>query len=110
MSIPGGLVLDVPPLDEEQAEIVNTPVDAIPENQMFVPVPLVARLTTGVPNVKKLVQRQRELVSKQAASSSGGDSRPPETRIDKFSNSGSMKMRFTAPIKLPEGTQDKIQE
>ena len=77
---------------------------------MFVPVPLVARLTTGVSNVKKLVQRQRELVSQQAAESAGGDARPPETRVDKFSNSGSMKMRFTAPIKVPEGTQDKIHE
>ena len=110
MSIPGGLVLDVPPLDVEQAEIVSTPVEEIPEAKVFVPVPLVARLTTGVPNVKKLVLRQRELVKKQAAESTSSDSRPPETRIDKFSNSGSMKMRFTAPVKVPDGTQDKIQE
>ena len=77
---------------------------------MFVPVPLVARLTTGVPNVKKLVLRQRELVKEQAAQTSSGGSRPPETRVDKFSNSGSMKMRFTAPVNIPSGTQEKIDE
>ena len=55
VKISGGLVLDVPPLDDEQAEIVSTPVEEIPEDKIFVPVPLVARLTTGVPNVKKLV-------------------------------------------------------
>ena len=55
VKISGGLVLDVPPLDDEQAEIVSTPVEEIPEAKIFIPVPLVARLTTGVPNVKKLV-------------------------------------------------------
>ena len=55
MKISGGLVLDVPPLNDEQVEILSTPVDEIPESKTFVPVPLVARLTTGVPNVKKLV-------------------------------------------------------
>ena len=55
VKLSGGLVLDVPPLDDEQAEIVSTPVEEIPEAKIFVPVPLVARLTTGVPNVKKLV-------------------------------------------------------
>ena len=62
MSIPGGLELEVPPLNDEQADIITTPVDKIPETKMFVPVPLAARLTTGVPNVKKLVLRQRELI------------------------------------------------
>ena len=62
VKISGGLVLDVPPLDDEQAELVTTPVEEIPETKIFVPVPLVARLTTGVPNVKKLVLKQRELV------------------------------------------------
>ena len=75
---------------------------------MFVPVPLVARLTTGVTNVKKLALRQRELVTQQAAESSSGGSRPPEPRIDKFSNSGSMKMRFTSSVNIPDGTFDKI--
>ena len=77
---------------------------------MFVPVPLVARLTTGVPNVKKLVLRQRELVKEQAAKTSSSGPRAPETRIDKFSNSGSMKMRFTVPVNVPSGTQEKIHE
>ena len=110
MSIPGFKKIIVPPLTEEQEEIVNTPVEEIPEALVFVPVPLAARLTTGVPDVKKLARRQRELITQEAAEAPSSATRPPETRIDKFSNSGSMKMRFTAPVSVPDGTQEKVNE
>ena len=59
VSIPGAPHLKVPPLKEEQKELLTTPVEDIPEEKLFAPIPLVARLTTGVPNVKDLVLRQR---------------------------------------------------
>ena len=71
---------------------------------------MVARLTTGVPNVKELVLRQREETKKLAKSPPKGQARPPEARVAKFSNSGSLKMGFTSGVKVPDGTSEKIKE
>lgn len=101
--------LEVPPISEEQAELIITPVADIPATKVFVSVPLVARLTAGVPNVKELVLRQRELVKEQAAQSGSGPERPLETRVSDFTNSGSLKMSFSSPVKVPDGTSEQIQ-
>ena len=45
----------MPDLDDEQVAIVTTPVKEIPVEKLFTPVPLVARMTQGVLNVKELV-------------------------------------------------------
>ena len=67
-------------------------------------------MTTGVPNVKELVLRQREETKKLAKSPPKGQARPPEARVAKFSNSGSLKMGFTSGVKVPDGTSEKIKE
>ena len=36
--------------------------------------------------------------------------RPPECRVSKFTNAGSLKMGFTSTVKVPDGTSDKIKE
>ena len=53
----------IPPISKKQEEIVKMPVENIPPTKLFTPVPLIARLSQGVPNVKKLILRQRELVT-----------------------------------------------
>ena len=53
-------------LVEEEVEILDTPVELIPPAKVFVPVPLAARMTKGVENVREMVLKQRELVTKQA--------------------------------------------
>ena len=67
-------------------------------------------MTAGVSNVKEFVLAQRKLVTQQAASGGSGSARPPEIRVSKFSNSGSLKMGFTADVKVPDGTDDLIKE
>ena len=42
-------------LDEEELEILDTPVEFIPPALAFKPIPLVARMTKGVQNVKEMV-------------------------------------------------------
>jgi len=103
----GGLVLEVPELEEEQIELILTPVQNIPEEKIFTPVPLVARLTSGVSNVKEIAKRQRENVTK-GANSAKGSAIPPEARVKKFTNSGSLKMIFTSPLKIPDGVLEEI--
>jgi len=73
---------------------------------LFTPVPLIARLTTGVDNVKALILRQRELVTSLAANSEGP--RPPEVRIRKFDSSGGLSLRFTSEINFPPDTETKM--
>ena len=90
--------MEVPPLDEEQKKIISTPVKEIPVDQLFTPVPLVARLTQGVPTAKELVLRQREETKKLAKSPPKGQPRPPEARVSTFSNSGALKMGFSSAI------------
>ena len=59
-------------------------------------------------NVKSLVLRQREKTKEEAGKASGP--LPPETRVSKFTNAGSLKMAFTESIKVPEGTSDLIKK
>lgn len=75
---------------------------------LFTPVPLVARLTSGIDNVKALILRQREQVTSLAAQSQG--LRPPEVRIRKFDSSGGLSLRFTSEISFPAGTETKIKD
>ena len=37
----------IPPLDDTQKELLDTPVDSITEEMLFTPVPLVARLAVS---------------------------------------------------------------
>ena len=97
-------------MDDEQVSIVTTPVREIPIEKLFTPVPLVARMTQGVTNVKELILKQREEVTKRASVTSSAATRPPECRVSKFSNAGSLKMGFTSSVNVPDGTTDKIRE
>ena len=85
-----GLPSDVviPPMNNEQVEISKTPAAEIPPTKLFVPVPLAARMTSGIQNVKEVILRQREFVTQQAASPPPGKPRPTEARVKKMSNSG----------------------
>ena len=67
-------------------------------------------MTAGVSNVKEFVLAQRKLVTEKAAAGGGGSARPPEVRVSKFSNSGALKMGFTADVKVPDGTDELIKE
>ena len=67
-------------------------------------------MTAGVSNVKEFVLAQRKLVTEKAAAGGGGGARPPEVRVSKFSNSGALKMGFTADVKVPDGTDELIKE
>ena len=53
-------------MTEDQVELVSTPVDEIPEENLFDPAPLVARLTAGVESVKALADRQSEYMAEKA--------------------------------------------
>ena len=87
------------------------PVEEIPSALLFTPIPLAARMTQGVPNIRKLILKQRQEVTKQAASASGGKAvRPPECRVSKFTNAGALKMGFTSDVKIPDGTSEKINQ
>ena len=87
------------------------PVEEIPSTLLFTPIPLAARMTQGVPNIRKLILKQRKEVTKRAANSSVGKTvLPPECRVNKFTNSGALKMAFTADVKIPDGTAEKINQ
>ena len=48
---------EVPSLKQDQVVILKTDAADIPEEKLFTPVPLIARITTGVPNVVELARR-----------------------------------------------------
>jgi hypothetical protein len=100
--LPKGLT--IPPLKNFQVELLSTPVDKLPPAAMFTSVPLVARLTSGVDEVKALILRQRELVTEEAASSNG--ERKPEARVKKVDNKGNISLGFTVRLDVPEVTYD----
>ena len=68
-------------LDEEELEVLDTPVEFIPPAIVFKPVPLAARMTKGVQNVKEMVLKQREIVTKTATVVDPSGERAPETRM-----------------------------
>ena len=49
--------VELPPLKVDQVVVLKTEPADIPEEKLFTPVPLIARITTGVPNVKELAVR-----------------------------------------------------
>lgn len=52
--------LVIPPPDERWQKLLDTPVDSIPEEQLFTPVPLIARLAaSNVTYINELALRQR---------------------------------------------------
>ena len=85
-----GIEIDLTELDTEQAEALTADIEEMEPEQVFIPIPLVARVTTGVSTVKALVQKQRELISEQAkvAAESSDSVRPPEARVSDFTNAG----------------------
>ena len=101
---------EVPSLKQDQVVILKTDAADIPEEKLFTPVPLIARITTGVPNVVELARRQRETIGQTASEGSSLKTLPPEARVDKFTNGGSLKMAFTQNIEFPDGTEDLIKE
>ena len=90
---------------------MTTPAAEIKVEKLFTPVPLVARITTGVSNIKELIQRQREAITEQAAapvSSDSGGVRPPEARVGSFKNNGSVSLGFSSKIKFPADLGERI--
>ena len=59
-------------MTNEQVELSKTSAADIPDEKIFTPVPLAARLSSGVENTKNLILRMRENVSKQALEASLG--------------------------------------
>ena len=55
LGLPPGVKM--PPITKKQKALIEIPADELPETQIFEPVPLVARLTTGVENVRELSKR-----------------------------------------------------
>ena len=86
-----GMNIMIPQLEQEQVKILETPIDELKEDELFIQIPLAARLINGVSNVKQLAQRQRETSNKKAANQNGSK-RPPEARINNISNSGRLKI------------------
>ena len=84
---------------------MSTPVDEIPETNLFDPAPLVARLMAGAEEVKKLADRQTDVFTKQAASSP-----VPEARITKVTSSGRVIIEFTSELDIPDGALESINE
>ena len=89
----------VPTLSKEEEELVNTPVEEIPETNLFDPAPLVARLMAGAEQVQELADRQTDVFAKQAVSAP-----VPEARITKVTSSGKVIIQFTSDLDIPAGT------
>jgi len=62
--LPPNIVL--PTMNNEQVELSKTSAADIPDDKLFTPVPLAARLTSGVQNTKDLILRMRDNVSREA--------------------------------------------
>ena len=90
----------IPPLSKTQAEILKVETDQIPQEMLFEPVPLVARLTKGVPEIATLAKRQRETITEEVAA---GDlnNRPPEVRFNRVDSEGGLSLKFTEPLEIP---------
>lgn len=84
-------------MNEEQKELLKAPVESIPPQFMFVPIPLAGRITKGVDNLKQVVQKQRDILAKQATVPK--EERPPETRVQ-VDNFRGVKVGFTEKIKV----------
>ena len=104
--LPAGVT--IPPLKPEQVELVSTPVAELTKDQLFTPVPLVARLTAGLDSLKQFVLRQREIVSEVSASASSTSARPPEARVNKLSNSGYLTIGFTTRLNVSESASRQL--
>ena len=77
----------------------------MPEENLFDPAPLVARLTTGIANVRSLADRQSKFMAELAV-----DKPQPEARIKKISTSGQVTLLFTSDLNIPEGTLELINQ
>ena len=95
----------VPTLSKEEEELVNTPVEEIPETNLFDPAPLVARLMAGAEQVKELADRQTDVFAEKAVSAP-----VPEARITKVTSSGKVIIQFTSDLDIPAGTLESINE
>ena len=51
--------LVVPELSQEEQKLLETPVDELPENLLFAPIPLEARIVEGVESIQQLNRYQR---------------------------------------------------
>ena len=81
-------------LEEVELKILETPVESIPPAIVFKPVPLAARMTKGVENVREMVLKQRELVTKSATSVDASGERAPESRMS-CDNFKKVSIQFT---------------
>jgi len=61
----------VPSISQEQADIVNTPAEELTTDQLFVPVPLAARLSVGEERVNEFRLMQREAIKSRIAVDAG---------------------------------------
>ena len=88
------------------------PVNEIPEEYLFTPLPLLARLdATNVTYVQDLVDRQRQSITKQAKVELATKVPPkPEMRLAKIDNSGSILFKFSKSMDFPAETEDRLKE
>jgi len=105
----------VPPVTKSEQQLLETPVAEVPPYKLFTPVPLAARLTTGVDSIKELVRAQRaalanNLTSKKKSSSTEKEAppRPPEARISKFDSKGGLAIGFSSKLVIPDGAEQAL--
>ena len=72
---------------------MSKPLVELTENEVFYPIPILARLTNGLEYVEELVRRQTQLLTKEAAEADS-DSMPAEIRA-KMDNFRKVHIRFT---------------
>ena len=96
-------------MTDEQVLLANLPADDIPIMDLFTYVPLEARMSQGVQNMKDFILKQRDEVTRIAASTTTSEkTRPPEARITEMTNSGTCKMSFTSKLDVPEGETEAL--
>ena len=95
----------VPVLTETEKELLITPVDEIAIENLFIPVPLTARLASAnVSYVKELALMQREQITKAVVGATTTEKPASEIRFNEISGSGVIAFKFTEPIDFPAGT------
>ena len=79
----------------------------IPDDLLFIPVPLQSRLQKGVDYVKDLAMEQRDYQTRQAAERSID---AVEVRFDKVSAHGTVDMTFSSQLDVPDNLIDIVNE
>ena len=82
---------------------MEIPVDELPENLLFAPIPLEARIVEGVASIQQLNKYQRANFYKQAQS----PQKTAEVRV-KINELGKASIKFTEDVYFPENVLEEI--